>query len=91
MAKAVWNVEVNDNQHEIVLEWTYFGGERSITVDGKVVDEDDQPLRWKSKQMFDIDGEPFAVVTKPQSVNVTKFDIQLHRGDEVLLPDHEER
>ncbi len=89
MAKATWNV--NGTPHQIVLEWSYWGGERTVTVDGTIVQQDGQPMRWQSNQMVEIEGEPFAVVTKPQKVNIGAFDVELHRGEDVLEPDIDDR
>lgn len=91
MAKATWNVDVNGTPHQIVLEWSYWGGERTVTVDGKTVQQDDQPMRWQSNQMFEIESESFTVVTKPQKVNIGAFDVELHRGEDVLEPDIDDR
>lgn len=89
MARATWNV--NGTVRQIVLEWSYWGGERTVTVDGTIVQQDDQPMRWQSNQMVEIEGEPFAVVTKPQKVNIGAFDVELHRGEDVLEPDIDDR
>lgn len=91
MARAVWNVDVNGTSHEIELKWTYFGGDRDVFVDGTLVQDDDHPMRWQSKQMFVIDGEQFSVVTKPQTINIAAFDIELHHNNQVLKPDIDER
>ena len=86
MAKATWQVEVEGHPHTVELEWTYFGGERTLSIDGQVVDDNQIPLRWTSAQEFTIDGQAGRVVTRPQRVNVAAFDVELYLGDRLIKP-----
>lgn len=91
MAKATWQVDVEGQPHTVVLEWTYFGGERHLSIDGHVVDDDTMPFRWSSEQPFTIDGHNGRVVTRPQMVNVAAFDIELYLAERLIQPVSDER
>lgn len=86
MAQKTWNVALDGTTHTVQLNWTYWGGEREVVVDGTVVNEDRKLLRWESDQHFDIDGHHFNIVTRPQALNVTAFDVDLFEGNTRIDP-----
>ena len=65
MDRKSWKVDVDGKQHEVVLNWTYWGGARQVSLDGKVVNDSTVPMRWKSEQAIDVDGRRVVVRTKP--------------------------
>jgi len=91
MAQKTWNVELDGKTHTVHLNWTYFGGAREVVVDGNVVNEDRKLLRWHSDQHFDIDGHDCHIVTRPQRVNVTAFDVELFEGNTIIDAERDER
>ncbi len=66
MERKVWNVDVDGSQHEVVLNWTYYGGARQVVLDGTLVDDDTKAMRWKSEQAFDLAGHRAVVRTRPK-------------------------
>jgi hypothetical protein len=91
MARATWNIDVNGEQHLVELNWTYFGGERELIVDGQVANDNTIPFRWTSEQKFTIGGQEGRVVTRPQRINVAAFDVELYLGDRLITPTTDER
>ncbi|WP_354701693.1 hypothetical protein DSM112329_02020 [Paraconexibacter sp. AEG42_29] len=77
MALKTWTVETQGNRHEVTLDWGYWGGRRTVSVDGKEVDSSTFPLRWKSTQEFDLDGTPCVVRTKPSTKFSARFLVEL--------------
>jgi len=53
-----WTVNVDGAQHTVVLDWTYWGGRREVSLDGQAVGSSTIPMRWRSEQAFQIDGHP---------------------------------
>ncbi len=86
MKAAIWNVNVNGTAHEVRLEWTYWGGQRDVYVDGTVVQGDTSPLRWSSTQPVDVAGKQVAVITRPRKVNKAAFDVVLQVDGQELAP-----
>lgn len=82
--KTTWRVEANGSEHEVVLNWSYWGGRREVVVDGEVIDSRRRPLLWWSEQPFQIDGQQCKVVTRPQNINVAKFEVELFVGDRLV-------
>ena len=64
MAQKTWKVALDGTTHTEQLNWTYFGGEREVRVDGTVVNEEHKMLRWNSDQEFTLDGHRCRVVTR---------------------------
>lgn len=88
MYTAVWNIEVDGAVHEVKLEWTYWGGERDVYVDGVLVDEDKKPLRWKSDQQVDVAGKRVTVLTRPHSaLHSARFSVLLQVDGAEIEPD----
>ena len=86
MSSAIWQIEVDGQQHEVELQWTYWGGERNVLVDGTIVDADTQALRWKSDQSIDVGGKRCVVITRPKKVNKVAFDVLLEVDGQELTP-----
>lgn len=86
MKAAVWNVDVDGQQHEVRLEWTYWGGQRDVYVDGVIVDGDTVPFRWSSTQPIDVGGKRMAVITRPREINKAAFDVLLQADGTELKP-----
>jgi len=89
--RRTWRADVNGGQHEVVLNWTYWGGKRELVVDGEVVSDQRRPLLWWSEQVFQLDGQPCKVVTRPRNVNVAKFEVELFVGDTLIHPQSDGR
>ncbi len=77
--------------HTIELHWTHFGGERELTVDGQIANDNTIPLRWTLEQHFTIGGQAGRVVTRPQRIKVAAFDIEIYLGDRLIPPTTDER
>ena len=77
MERKVWQVDVGGTQHEVVLQWTYWGGDRQVLLDGELIHSDSQLMRWKSEQPFKIDGHTAVVRTKPKTKVSPYFVISL--------------
>lgn len=86
MALRNWTIDLDGREHTVTLNWTYWGGEREVLVDGRVVNEDKKFLRWESHQEFELDGHHCAVITRPQRSNITEFDIELRVDGRVIAP-----
>lgn len=82
--RTTWQVDMNGRQHEIVLNWTYWGGKREVVLDGDVISSERRPLLWWSEQPFQIDDEACKVVTRPQKINTTEFHVELFVGDRLV-------
>lgn len=67
MERKVWQVDVDGSRHEVALNWTYWGGDRQVLLDGELVHSDSQAMRWKSEQPFKIGGRTAVVRTKPKN------------------------
>lgn len=65
MERKSWTVDIDGDQHTVVLNWTYWGGRREVVVDGQVVSTSTIPMRWRSTQALDINGHPAVLRTKP--------------------------
>ncbi len=78
MERKSWTVEADGTTHAVVLNWTYYGGERQVNVDGRVVDDDARAFRWKSRQEFVLAGRTAVVETKPLKRLSPFFTISLH-------------
>ena len=91
MARATWNIDVDGQPHTIELQWTYFGGERELSVDGQIADDNTIPFRWTSEQHFTVGGQVGRVVTRPQRINVAAFDVELYLDDRLIPPTIDER
>ena len=76
MARTTWDVDVEGQSHTIVLEWTYFGGDREFSIDVNLMDDNQPPMCWSSEQPFAIDGHQGRVATRPQKINIAAFDIE---------------
>ncbi len=87
MDRKSWTVDVDGAQHAVVLNWTYWGGDRQVTVDGQVVDESTQAMRWRSEQAFALNGHPAVVRTKPVRRVSPYFTISLEVDGRVVAPD----
>jgi len=83
--RKTWQPDVNGSRHEVVLNWTYWGGKRELVVDGEVASRERRPLLSWSDQRFQLDGQACKVVTRPQRVNIAKFDVELFVGN-TLVP-----
>jgi hypothetical protein len=82
-----WTIDVDGGQHSVVLNWTYFGGRREVTVDRQVVSKSTIPMRWRSTQGFKIDGHPAVVRTKPSGPLSPWFVITLDVDGKAVEPD----
>jgi len=82
-----WTVDVDGKQHAVVLNWTYWGGRREVTLDDRVVAENTLPMRWRSGQAFVIDGHPAVVRTAPAGRFSPYFVISLEVDGEGVTPD----
>ncbi len=91
MAEKTWKVDLDGKTHTVQLNWTYWGGEREVVVDGIVVNEDRKLLRWESDQQFTIDGHECQIVTRPQSTNIAAFDVDLFVGKTLIDAERDER
>lgn len=88
MYTATWNLDVAGAQHEVKLEWTYWGGERHVFIDGKEVDGSHIPMRWKSTQEVEVEGKQIVVITRPHSVtHPSRFDVLLEVDGKEIEPD----
>lgn len=43
MERKSWKVDIDGAQHSVVLDWTYYGGRREVTVDGRGVSKSTIP------------------------------------------------
>ncbi len=77
MERKVWQVDVDGTPHEVVLNWTYWSGDRQVLLDGELVHSDAQLMRWKSEQPFKIDGRTAVVRTRPKTKVSPYFVISL--------------
>lgn len=82
MARKTWTAHVQGEPHEVALDWTYFRGGRTVTVDGRQVAKSTVPMRWRSRQEFDVAGAPAVLVTKPVKPVSAYFDITLEVAGE---------
>ena len=73
------------------MQWTYFGGERELNVDGQIADDNTLLMRWTSEQHFTVGGRAGRVVTRPQRINFAAFDIELYLSDRLIPPTTDER
>lgn len=87
MERKSWTVEVDGDRHAVVLDWTYYGGRREVTVDGRLVSRSSFPLRWRSEQAFRVAGHPAVVRTKPSGPPSPKFVITLEVDGTVVPPE----
>jgi hypothetical protein len=83
---AIWNIDVDGSTHEVRLEWTYWGGQRDVYVDGVPVEGDTVPFRWSSTQPVDVGSKRVAVITRPRKINKAAFDVFLEVDGEELAP-----
>ncbi len=86
MERKSWKVDIDGAQHTVVLEWTYYGGRREVTVDGRVVSKSTIPMRWRSEQRFEIEGHPAVVRTKPSRRLSPWFVISLEVDGSTVPP-----
>lgn len=77
MKAARWTIEVDGQQHDVRLEWTYWGGQRDVYVDNQIMDGDTVPFRWSSTQAIEVGSKRVAVITRPQKINKAAFDVLL--------------
>ena len=82
--RTTWRVDVDGRPHEVVLNWTYWGGKREVVLDGDVVAKQRKPLLWWSEQAFRVDGQACRVVTRAQKANTLEFDAELFVGDTLV-------
>ncbi len=86
MERKVWRVELDGAAHEVVLNWTYWGGDRQVVVDGALVGDDTRAMRWKSEQRFDLAGHPAVVRTRPKAKVSPYFVVTLEVDGDVVPP-----
>lgn len=87
MSCKSWTVDVDGNEHKVVLDWTYYGGRRDVAVDGRPVDSSTIPMRWRSTQFLEIEGHPAVVRTVPSKPVSPKFVISLELDGATVQPD----
>ena len=87
MERKSWTVELDGEKHAVVLNWTYYGGDRQVTLDGEVVGNDTKPMRWKSEQAFMLAGHRAVVRTKPAKRISPYFVITLEVDGKLVEPD----
>lgn len=87
MERKSWTVEIEGNAHEIVLEWSYWGGVRLVQVDGATVDRSQVPMRWRSEHAFELAGHRAVVRTRPSSRLSPWFVITLELDGRTIEPD----
>lgn len=87
MERKTWTVSIDGTEHSVALNWTYWGGERQVVVDGEVVDDDARLMRWTSAQEFDLGGHRAVVRTEPAKRFSTQFVITLEVDGAVVEPD----
>lgn len=84
MKKKSWKVASGETTHTVDLLWSYWGGHREVQVDGETVDRSTVPMRWRSKQSFELDGREAVVETRPTKPISPFFSISLRfDGDEI--------
>lgn len=77
MYRKTWKIPVDGEEHRVELNWSYWGGAREVLADGKVVNHDRMPMRWRSEQTFDLAGHEVKVITKPSKPLSGYFKIEL--------------
>ena len=87
MEHKSWIVDLDGRTHTVVLDWTYYGGRRQVSVDGQVVDSSRVPMRWRSTQAFEIDGYRAVVRTRPSGPLSPLFVIDLEVDGKAVVPE----
>jgi FAIM1 (Fas apoptotic inhibitory molecule) protein len=87
MERKAWTVEVDGRPHEVVLQWSYWGGAREVQVDGQTVDRSKVPMRWRSEQSFEVAGHNAIVSTRPSRRISPWFVITLEIDGRDVEPD----
>lgn len=84
MEKKSWKVASGGTIYAVDLLWSYWGGHREVQVDGQTVERSTIPMRWRSRQSFELaDGEA-VVETRPAKSISPYFSISLgFNGDEI--------
>ena len=77
MERKEWKFDLDGSEHSVVLDWTYYSGERRVSLDGQVVNENAVAMRWKSEQEFKIAGHQAVVRTRPRRKVSPYFVISL--------------
>lgn len=91
MDRKTWTVELDGMTHVVALDWTYWGGDRQVSVDGRVVHRDTRAMRWRSSQDFDLGGHRALVTTAPSRRGSAFFAIALEVDGRVVDPDPGQR
>lgn len=86
MERKSWTVDVDGSRHEVVLQWSYWGGAREVQVDGRTVDRSRVPMRWRSEQTFDVAGHNAVVRTRPSKPVSPWFVITLELDGRKVEP-----
>lgn len=87
MDRKTWTVDIDGTQHKVALDWTYWGGDRQVSVDGDVVNKDTKLLRWKSAQEFEVAGHPALIKTEPARKISSQFVISMELDGVEIEPD----
>lgn len=87
MDRKSWTVDVDGTSHSVTLDWTYWAGQRLVSLDGKVVGNSTIPFRWRSEQPFVIDGHAAVVRTQPARLISPSFRIDLEVDGVTVEPD----
>ena len=87
MERKSWTVDLDGRGRTVVLDWTYWGGRRQVSVDGEVVESSTVPMRWRSTQAFQIDGHQAVVRTRPSGPVSPRFVITLEVDEKAVQPD----
>lgn len=86
MERKTWTIDLDGTSHEVVLHWTYWGGKRTVELDGRQVDNSAVPMRGQSEQRFEIDGHPAVVRTRPSMTISPLFVITLEVDGREIEP-----
>ncbi|HMS46422.1 MAG: hypothetical protein WAX12_15080 [Candidatus Microthrix subdominans] len=86
MEHKTWKFQLKGEDHIVRLDWTYWGGRREVFVDGQQRHESIIPMRWRSSQVFELEGSHCVVTTEPTGLMSPKFRISLEIDGEGIKP-----
>lgn len=87
MERKVWKLDIDGAQHEVVLNWSYWGGFRQLVVDDRIVDTNEKLMRGRSEQRIEVAGHPVAVRTQPIKPLSPYFRIMLELDGRDVAPE----
>jgi hypothetical protein len=71
MKRKVWNLRLDDGFHSVALDHGVWFGERTITVDGQVVERTRTGLDFGSQHPIEIAGYPGTVIIRSNGLTYT--------------------